>query len=1238
MIKRFLVFFFLTYISLGYTQNYSVSSFQKINELNGNFSGNLDVNDNFGISIDNIGDLDGNGVNDLAVGAYTDDDGASDQGAVWILFMDANNQVISHTKISGTSGNFTGDLDPSDRFGGAVAYLGDLNNDGRIELAVGADYDGDGGFWHGAVWILSLNNDGTVFSHAKISDTQGGFTGFINGDAIFGTDIENIGDLNGDGIQDLAVGSRRDADGGSRRGAVWILFMNADFTVNSYQKISDTQGNFAATLQFEDYFGGSVLNIGDLDQDGVTDIVVGAYRDDDQIANSGSFYVLFLNTNGTVKYYQKVSNLVGGFTGIITVDALFGESIDGVTDIDNDGKIEIVVGALRQQNPAQLTQTGAFYLIELNTDGTVSEERMYTFGENCFGGTLNAGDFFGGSVTVLNDAGTYRFAVGAYRDSENGNDKGAVWIIELGELPFSILTTQDPSGCNTSDGEIIVGNLSPNSAYSISYEFEATNMVQTVTSNNNGELSIAGLAGGNYTNIIVSDIGTGCSDDIGSALLNAVSFNVNHVLQSPTICGATDGSILLSGVSPNAAYQIQYDLNAVQETLNITSDANGEILISNLSGGLYTSFEVLDVNLNCTDILGDIFIDQPTFTLTFTESDVSSCGSSDGAILISGLVPNNSYVVDYFYQSNLVQNTYNADANGEILLANLSEGLYEFIMVVDQFFPCTDGIGALEIEATSLMLTSSVTNPSGCGVNDGAIELEGATANAAYTVSYTLNGVVETVSVTADASGVIVLDNLGSGNYTSIVVEEVATNCTTTIGDLLLDSANFTLTTSILDPSGCGINDGAIFFQSGTANEAFTVSYVLNGAAQTVSVTADASGVISLNNLVAGNYTSIVVEEVATSCTTTIGDLLLDGPNLNLTASVTDPSGCGITDGIITFQTGNANEIYIVSYTLNGATQGVSITADASGVILLDNLAAGNYTSITVEDVVTTCIATIDDLLLDSGNFTLIASVTDPSGCGITDGTISFQSGTANETYAVSYVLNGAVQTVSVTADASGSITIYNLGSGLYESIVVEETATNCIATIGNLLLESSDLSLTFLTVDPSVCNISDGQIIFQDANPNTAYTISYELNSTAFTVSITANTQGQLILENLSAGTYVNIFIEESGSSCTDQFTFVELSCEDETEQCFRVRKFFTPNNDGYNDIWYLEEFGGCNYIVNIFDRYGKLLKTLTPNFPAWDGTYGGRALPSSDYWISIDYTSNDQQYRYTTNISLRR
>ena len=130
----------------------------------------------------------------------------------------------------------------------------------------------DGGNARGAVWILFLNVDTTgrdpivtVKSHHKISDTSGDLPpGALDFTDNFGTSVAALGDLDGDGVGDLAVGAWHDDDGGTDRGAVWILFLNADGTVNSHQKISSTAGG-GPPLNNGDDFGSGVDSLCDLD-------------------------------------------------------------------------------------------------------------------------------------------------------------------------------------------------------------------------------------------------------------------------------------------------------------------------------------------------------------------------------------------------------------------------------------------------------------------------------------------------------------------------------------------------------------------------------------------------------------------------------------------------------------------------------------------------------------------------------------------------------------------------------------------------------------------------------------------------------------------------------------------------------------------------------------------------------------------------------------------------------------
>jgi hypothetical protein len=407
MLRFFLVGLFLVFLSNHTVAQVYPKGFRKISMLTGGLTLPISPGANFGIESSAIGDLDDDGVIDLAVGS-NNQNGVS-VGAMFILFMNTNGTVKSAVQINSTE-------PPSklDAFGTSVCALGDLDDDGVEDIGVGAGFDSDDGYRSGAFWVIFMKKDGTVKRRQKVSNLAGNFGAPIQKEDVFGTGAGTIGDLDGDGNMEIVVGSRK-------RGIAYILFLKNNGMVKKYKAISSAQGLPIDPDGLATY---RVAGLGDVNGDGVPDLGVGAHRSDVAFVDSGVVFVVFLTREGDVKGFTEISSGISNFND--PKASLFGVGLVAIGDHNNDGVPDIVVAGDDSDS-----HTGAIWYLMLKRDGTVKSHYKISSKSGNRSIKLRAGDFFGSSISFLGDLnrdGINDIAVAAMNDDDGGDDNGAIWI------------------------------------------------------------------------------------------------------------------------------------------------------------------------------------------------------------------------------------------------------------------------------------------------------------------------------------------------------------------------------------------------------------------------------------------------------------------------------------------------------------------------------------------------------------------------------------------------------------------------------------------------------------------------------------------------------------------------------------------------------------------------------------------------------------------------------------------
>ncbi len=450
------------------------------------------ISDAAGASVSNAGDVDGDGIDDILIGAPgASPDGQANAGETYVVFgaalrdaaadsgeIDLNNLLPSQgVRIKGL---FSPDIS-----GTSVSNAGDIDGDGLDDILIGAPNALSNG-------VIDTGEAYVVFGSALVAAASG--SGVIDLDGLSASDgvlirgaqndeigrsVSSAPDIDGDGRGDILIGApAASPDGESSAGGAYLVFSSAVAAAAagsgeiSLSTLTASQGIFIKGITRNDDAGFSVSNAGDVDGDGVDDILIGA-----PFANTAGRGV---DTGATYLIYGSTLQDAAAGSGVIDLDGLAvgdgvrlfgatasdqsGESVSNAGDVDGDGRDDILIGAT-EADPDGEDRAGEAYLI---FGATLAAANAIDLGslapsDGILIKGINASDEAGFAVSSAGDVdgdGLDDILISAaYADPDGDNNAGEVYLIFGAALTAAASGTGviDLDGLTPSEGILIKG-------------------------------------------------------------------------------------------------------------------------------------------------------------------------------------------------------------------------------------------------------------------------------------------------------------------------------------------------------------------------------------------------------------------------------------------------------------------------------------------------------------------------------------------------------------------------------------------------------------------------------------------------------------------------------------------------------------------------------------------------------------------------------------------------------------
>lgn len=280
----------------------------------------------FGLSVATAGDINGDGLADIAAGSPSHHVGTVAEGAVFVYY--GSRQGLDTDPVWTQTGGQGGA-----KFGGCVATAGDVNGDGFSDLLAGAEFWDDSHAQSGAAFVFFGSGDGPKSTAGWVIESNQAL-------ARYGTAVASGGDINGDGYDEILVGAPDYDNGQTDEGAIF-LFLGHGWGPNVLPEW------WAESNQAGARFGAAVAFAGDVDGDGYDDLLAGAPGYNGAAADEGRVF-LWLGTAGSAPYGNPAN--ADWSAGGAMAGAGFGAAVASAGDVNGDGYGDVVVGAPAQSN------------------------------------------------------------------------------------------------------------------------------------------------------------------------------------------------------------------------------------------------------------------------------------------------------------------------------------------------------------------------------------------------------------------------------------------------------------------------------------------------------------------------------------------------------------------------------------------------------------------------------------------------------------------------------------------------------------------------------------------------------------------------------------------------------------------------------------------------------------------------------------------------------------------------